>query len=166
MFFRQLFPALRVRIHGLEPVIEYTVSLRISSADPYRYKFLNTKWVAVEESEVMQNEDKQIFRHPNSPNNGEFWMKKPISFKDVKITHDPSSTHAHVGLQCMYCCLHSSSYNYYVICAVDFASYNAQVCDGNCARVIRSASDYHPYPRYSICGSHCLSKHQDHGVED
>ena len=88
-------------IRGLEPVTEYTVFLRISSADPYHYKFLNTQWVAVEESEVMQNEDKQIFRHPNSPNNGQFWMKKPISFKQVKITHDPSSARGHVRLQCM-----------------------------------------------------------------
>ena len=87
-----------VGIRGLYHHTEYTVSLRISSADPYRYKFLNMQWVAVGESEVMQNEDKQIFCHPNSPNTGQFWMKKPISFKEVKISHSPSSKFGNVSV--------------------------------------------------------------------
>ena len=93
---RRLFPALLVGLRGLDVTTEYTISLRISSADPYRYKFLNMQWVAVGESEVMQNEDRQVFCHPNSPNVGQFWMKKPISFKQVKITHNPSSAHGNV----------------------------------------------------------------------
>ena len=98
LFSRRLFPALLVGIRGLDCHMEYTVSLRISSADPFRYKFLNMKWVAVGESEVMQNEDRQIFCHPNSPNISQFWMKKPISFKQVKITHNPSSSYGNVSL--------------------------------------------------------------------
>ena len=112
LFFRRLFPALLVGIRGLEHITEYIISLRISSADPYRYKFLNMQWVAVGESEVMQNEDRQIFRHPNSPNNGQFWMKKPISFKQVKITHNPSSSCGNVRLQSMVLQL-SQLNNYY-----------------------------------------------------
>ena len=53
-------------IHGFDLYTEYTISLRISSADPYRYKFFNMQWVAVEESEIMQNEDRQLFCHTNS----------------------------------------------------------------------------------------------------
>ena len=94
---RRLFPALLVGLRGLEFKTEYTISLRISSADPYRYKFLNMQWTAVGESEVMQNEERQIFRHPNSPNSGQFWMKKPISFKQVKITHNPASANGNVS---------------------------------------------------------------------
>ena len=55
------------------------------------------QWTAVGESEVMQNEERQIFRHPNSPNSGQFWMKKPISFKQVKITHNPASANGNVS---------------------------------------------------------------------
>ncbi len=87
-----------VGVRGLDDHTEYTVFLRISPADPYRYKFLNMKWVAVEESEVMQNEDKQIFCHPNSPSTGQIWMKKPISFKDIKVSHSTSSKHGNVGI--------------------------------------------------------------------
>ena len=97
-FPRRLFPALLVGIRGLEPVTEYTISLRISSADPYRYKFLDRQWVSAGESEMMQNEDKQIFCHPNSPNNGQFWMKKAISFKQVKITHNAFSESGNVSV--------------------------------------------------------------------
>ena len=85
-------------LRGLDPQTEYSISLRVTSADPYRYKFLNMRWVAVGESEVMQNEDRQIFHHSNSPNSGKFWMKKPISFKQMKITHNPSSSSGNVGV--------------------------------------------------------------------
>ena len=97
-FHRRLFPALMVGIRGLELYTEYTISLRFSSADPYRYKFLNLQWVSVGESEMMQNEEKQIFCHPNSPNNGQFWMKKAISFKQVKITHNAFSESGNVSV--------------------------------------------------------------------
>ena len=97
--FRRLFPSLMVGIRGLDRHTEYTISLRISSADPYRYKFFNMQWVSTGESEMMQNEDRQIFCHPNSPNTGQFWMKKPISFKQVKITHNPSSKYGNVSLK-------------------------------------------------------------------
>ncbi len=72
--------------------------LRITSADNFRYKFLGSRWVAMGESEVMQNEERQIFKHPNSPNLGNFWMKKPISFKSVKITHHSQSKPGNVSL--------------------------------------------------------------------
>ena len=101
LYFRRLFPALLVSVRGLDENTEYTISLRISSADPYRYKFLNMQWVSVGESEVMQNEDRQIYCHYNSPSTGTFWMKKPISFKSVKITHNPSSKHGNVSY-CFY----------------------------------------------------------------
>ena len=55
------------------------------------------KWVATGESEVVQNEAKQILPHPNSPNTGMFWMKRAISFKSVKITHFPKSRNGNVS---------------------------------------------------------------------
>lgn len=86
-------------IRGLHPTLDYSISLRIHAADSYRYKFLNSYWSAVGESEILQNESRQIFRHPNSPHPGEFWMKKPVSFKTIKITHNPASKSGNVS-QC------------------------------------------------------------------
>lgn len=86
-----------VTLRGLEPTQDYTVTLRVAPADTCRYKFLNMQWSAVGESEINQNEARQLFVHPNSPNTGEFWMKKPISFKSVKITHNPTSRNGNVS---------------------------------------------------------------------
>lgn len=86
-----------VTVRGLNPRAEYTVSLRMRPADKYRYKFINMQWVPVGESEVLQNEERQIIQHPSSPNSGEFWMKKPISFKTVKVTHNSASKHGNVS---------------------------------------------------------------------
>jgi len=71
-------------------------------ADKYRYKFINMQWVPVGESEVLQNEERQIIQHPSSPNSGEFWMKKPISFKTVKVTHNSTSKHGNILLYTMH----------------------------------------------------------------
>ena len=86
-----------VTLRGLNPSLTYTIILRIASADPYRYKFLNMQWSSVGESEINQNEFKQLYRHPSSPNSGAFWMKKPISFRAIKITHNPNSKNGNVS---------------------------------------------------------------------
>jgi len=88
-----------VNLFGLESHKNYSVTLRIISADNQRYRYVNMKWVATGESEVLQNEGKQIFRHPSSPSSGEFWVKRPVSFKAVKITHYAKSKHGHVSKQ-------------------------------------------------------------------
>ena len=54
------------------------------------------KSFATGESEVIQNEAKQILPHPNSPNTGMVRMKRAISFKSVKITHSPKSRDGNV----------------------------------------------------------------------
>lgn len=91
-----------VSLRGLEPTTYYDVSFRATSYDECRYKYLSMKWENVGESEVMQNEDRQIYKHPNSPNSGLIWMKKPVSFKSVKITHHPTSKNGNVSNILMY----------------------------------------------------------------
>ncbi len=61
---------------------EYTVSLMIEPADKYCYKYIKKSWQAAEESDVVQNENLQIFNHPVSPNLGNFWMAMPVSFSN------------------------------------------------------------------------------------
>ena len=86
-----------VSVRGLNPRADYSISLRVRPADKFRYKYVNTQWAHVGESEVLQNEKRQVFRHPSSPNSGEFWMRKPISFKSVKVTHNSSSANGNVS---------------------------------------------------------------------
>lgn len=86
-----------VTLAGLHTRKDYTVSIKVASADNLRYKYLNSRWCAVGESDVVENEEKQVFQHPNSPRSGIFWMKKPISFKAIKITNHTKSKHGNVS---------------------------------------------------------------------
>ena len=103
--YRRFFPAVMVNIRGLIPEMQYAISINVISADNFRYKFLNGQWVTVGESEILQNHSRQTFLHPISPSSGQLWMTKPISFKNVKITHNPTSKHGNVSRYCV--CLRS-----------------------------------------------------------
>lgn len=97
LFFRRLFPALVVSIQGLERETKYIVSAHFASADKYRYKFMNGQWQVVGESDIIQNEALMVLEHDSSPMSGDVWMKKPVSFKKIKITHHASSKHGNVS---------------------------------------------------------------------
>lgn len=82
---------------GLNPKEKYTISVRAAATDNLRYKYMNTKWCTVGESDVVHNEERQIYHHPSSPATGEVWMKKPLSFKAIKITSHIKSKHGNVS---------------------------------------------------------------------
>lgn len=95
--FRRLFPVVLVTVKGLNPSVKYTIKVRFVSADKYRHKFLTGRWTAVGESDIMQDETRMAYSHPTSPNTGEYWMKKPISFKCIKVTHHSESKNGNVS---------------------------------------------------------------------
>ena len=97
--FRRLFPIVLVTIRGLNLSLKYNISARFVSADSYRYKYICGRWISVGESDVIQDESRMIYAHPTSPNTGEYWMKKPITFKSIKITHHLKSKNGNVSLQ-------------------------------------------------------------------
>ena len=132
-------------LHGLDHHTTYDIYLKATPVDEYRYKFLDMQWVALGESEVRQYDKRQIYKHPNSPKSGSFWMKKPISFKPCKITHNPLSKHGNVSLlvtktslpfTCNNYCIHLPKvlifYSLLLFFSTDSTSYNAQVCLDNC----------------------------------
>ena len=86
-----------VEVTGLGDSLLYDILLKITSADSSKYKYLNRKWQAIGDSEIRQKEEKQLYRHPSSPNTGLFWNKKPISFKMVKISHYDTSNNGNVS---------------------------------------------------------------------
>ena len=74
----------------------YNVKLKFACADKYRYKYLNRLWTVSGESEVIHDEARMEFLHPMSPSCGDIWMKKPVSFKNIKITHNKNSKDGNV----------------------------------------------------------------------
>ncbi len=93
-----MFPILRLTLRGLIEKSLYAIEVRTKSHDKNRYKYTKNRWIAVTVSEIDQKKEKQLYRHPNSPNTGSFWMKKPINFQSCKITHDVHSKNGHVSL--------------------------------------------------------------------
>ena len=83
---RRMFPSLTVSVHGLDPCKHYTITLDIQPADQSRHKFIGDSWQAVGKAE------KEFVRceyvHTDSPSLGSHWMKKPVSFKLVKLTNN------------------------------------------------------------------------------
>lgn len=83
---RRMFPSLSVIVRGLDPIKHYTVTLDIQPADQSRHKFIGDSWQAVgkAEKEFVRCE----YLHTDSPSPGSHWMKKPVSFKVVKLTNN------------------------------------------------------------------------------
>lgn len=96
--FRRLFPTILITVTGLIPSVKYTIKVRFVSADKYRHKYITGHWTAVGESDIIHDESKMVFKHPSSPCYGEMWLKKPISFKSIKITHHNESENGTVSL--------------------------------------------------------------------
>lgn len=86
-----------VTMHGMDPDMDYMLYLKVTPSDDQRYRYINMKWCPTGETEVNQNEELQTYRHPSSPNSGQFWMKRPVSFKSIKITHYPKSKFGNVS---------------------------------------------------------------------
>lgn len=91
LLYRKLFPRVIGTLRGLERSTLYNISLKISPFETpvYRYVYKNNGWNRsglCEDKDIA--EERQTFRHPDSPKTGQSWMKKPISFKQVKITHN------------------------------------------------------------------------------
>ncbi|XP_003389547.1 PREDICTED: T-box protein 2-like [Amphimedon queenslandica] len=99
---RLLFPTILVTVSGLVPTIQYSIMVRFVSADKYRHKYITGQWTAVGESDIIHDESKMLFIHPSSPCYGEMWIKKPISFKSIKITHHSESQNGNILLHTMH----------------------------------------------------------------
>lgn len=118
-----------VTVQGLEPDADYTLYMKVTPADDQRYRYINMKWCATGETEINQNEEMQTYRHPSSPNSGQFWMKRPVSFKSIKITHYPKSKYGNVSLK-----ITKKSIIIFFFPSKDLAPYYAQVHFKACDR--------------------------------
>uniref|UniRef100_A0A674J5Y1 T-box transcription factor 18 n=1 Tax=Terrapene triunguis TaxID=2587831 RepID=A0A674J5Y1_9SAUR len=93
---RRMFPAMRVKISGLDPHQQYYIAMDIVPVDNkrYRYVYHSSKWM------VAGNADSpvppRVYIHPDSPASGETWMRQVISFDKLKLTNNELDDQGHV----------------------------------------------------------------------
>ena len=96
---RRMFPAIKIKISGLDPHSKYVIMMDIISVDGYRYKFQDSRWVvAGKAGHLMASRDGYV--HPDSPATGDHWMTKTLSFHKLKLTNNITDKRGHVREFC------------------------------------------------------------------
>ncbi|XP_072913686.1 T-box transcription factor TBX22-like [Hemitrygon akajei] len=100
---RRMFPAIRVKIRGLEPEQRYYIAMDIIPVDSnrYRYVYHSSQWMVAGNSE-QPSLTPRMYVHPDSPSSGQSWMKQVISFDRVKLTNNDMDQKGHIILQSMH----------------------------------------------------------------
>ncbi|NWI51669.1 TBX22 factor, partial [Calyptomena viridis] len=100
---RRMFPSVRVKVKGLEPLQQYYIAIDVVPVDSkrYRYVYHSSQWM------VAGNTDHscitpRLYIHPDSPCSGETWMRQIISFDRVKLTNNEMDDKGHIILQSMH----------------------------------------------------------------
>ncbi|XP_034341433.1 T-box transcription factor TBX22 [Arvicanthis niloticus] len=100
---RRMFPSVRIKVKGMDPVKQYYVILDVVPVDSkrYRYVYHSSQWM------VAGNTDHscitpRFYVHPDSPCSGENWMRQIISFDRVKLTNNEMDDKGHIILQSMH----------------------------------------------------------------
>eukprot|EP01137_Pigoraptor_chileana_P035426 Opistho-2@29417 len=93
---RCLFPALKIRVSGLVATDLYMILLDFVTVNDFRYKYDGQKWIEVGQADKPL--PVAVFVHPESPNTGEHWMDREISFAKVKLTNKIDDAFGHIML--------------------------------------------------------------------
>nr|QFQ66873.1 T-box 2/3b protein [Hofstenia miamia] len=97
---RRIFPALKVRLTGLDKHAKYILLLDVVPSDDCRYKFHNSHWMVAGKADPEM--PKRMYIHPDSPATGEQWMSKVISFHKLKLTNNISDRNGYTILNSMH----------------------------------------------------------------
>ncbi|XP_043913620.1 T-box transcription factor TBX22 [Protopterus annectens] len=100
---RRMFPSVRVKIKGLDPVKQYYIAMDVVPVDSkrYRYVYHSSQWM------VAGNTDHscitpRLYIHPDSPCSGETWTRQIVNFDRVKLTNNEMDDKGHIILQSMH----------------------------------------------------------------
>ncbi|CAH2218707.1 T-box transcription factor TBX15 [Pelobates cultripes] len=99
---RRMFPAMRVKISGLDPHHQYYIAMDIVPVDNkrYRYVYHSSKWM------VAGNADSpvppRVYIHPDSLASGDTWMRQVVSFDKLKLTNNELDDQGHIILHSMH----------------------------------------------------------------
>ncbi|KAL8588340.1 hypothetical protein ACOMHN_033116 [Nucella lapillus] len=98
---RRMFPAIKVRLSGLDKKSKYVLVLVVSAAGgDCRYKFHNGKWTVAGKADPEMPH--QFYIHPDSPATGEHWEQKIVSFHKLKLTNNMSDKNGYHVLNSMH----------------------------------------------------------------
>ena len=98
LFFRRMFPPIRLNVSNLDPKSKYVMLVDIVPADDMRYKFCRGSWVMAGKADPEM--PRRMYIHPDSPADGSVWMQKAVSFHKLKLTNNISDRNGHVSNFC------------------------------------------------------------------
>ncbi|OWF44320.1 T-box transcription factor TBX2-A-like [Mizuhopecten yessoensis] len=93
---RRMFPPFKARVSGLDKRAKYILLMDIVPVDDCRYKFHNSRWMVAGKADPEM--PKRMYIHPDSPNTGEQWMQKVVSFHKLKLSNNISDKHGFVSI--------------------------------------------------------------------
>lgn len=84
---RRMFPAVRVRVSGLQKSSRYKISMDFIPVDKnkYRYVYHSSRWMLSGVGDALKPD--QTYEHPDSPMTGEYLTSQVISFEKIKLTN-------------------------------------------------------------------------------
>lgn len=99
---RRMFPAIRVKVSGLDPKSCYILMMDVVPLDNkrYRYAYHSSKWVVAGSADAPM--PGRVYIHPDSPGLGEDWMRQVVSFDKVKLTNNELDQQGHIILHSMH----------------------------------------------------------------
>jgi len=99
---RRMFPAIRVKVSGLDPKSCYMLMMDVVPLDNkrYRYAYHSSKWVVAGNADAPM--PGRVYIHPDSPALGEDWMRQVVSFDKVKLTNNELDQQGHIILHSMH----------------------------------------------------------------
>lgn len=99
---RRMFPAIRVKVSGLDPKSYYMLMMDVVPLDSkrYRYAYHSSKWVVAGNADAPM--PGRVYIHPDSPALGEDWMRQVVSFDKVKLTNNELDQQGHIILHSMH----------------------------------------------------------------
>ncbi|XP_033741485.1 T-box transcription factor TBX18-like [Pecten maximus] len=98
---RRMFPAIRVRIQGLESNKRYKVYLDFQQQDKHKYRYVyhSSKWMVSGSGETMV--PNQVHHHPDSPLEASHLTSQVVSFERIKLTNSDKTRAGQISLVSM-----------------------------------------------------------------
>ncbi|NWQ80654.1 TBX20 factor, partial [Columbina picui] len=102
LYFRRMFPTIRVSFSGVDPEAKYIVLMDIVPVDNkrYRYAYHRSSWLVAGKADPPL--PARLYVHPDSPFTGEQLLKQMVSFEKVKLTNNELDQHGHIILNSMH----------------------------------------------------------------
>ena len=115
IFFRRMFPTVRISFSGLDPTARYAVCMDTVPVDNkrYRYAYHRSSWLVAGKADPPL--PARLHVHPDSPYTGDQLMKQTVSFEKVKLTNNVLDKNGQVSY--FICGIYVLNARYYIACS-------------------------------------------------